>query len=310
VEKALTAGKGSHAMPTVQVSRWSQAAASCIPPQQEVIGWVHSSYARIINVRTPGGRLLTLQGEGLLQAPLGLALATEVAELGIRLPVGTLVVQDVPMFRRSSAALCLRCADAFVWDGQVVAQPGLTPSMLARMAHELAAWLCHHTPEHGLTPLLLALEHGPMPLSAANAMAYGALAPLWAEPQPFAVSTLLTLVQALVGLGEGLTPSGDDFLVGLLAVLHLTGFLPCCADSVVQARFCACIRLGTSQLSGEFLRCAFAGHFAEPLVRLVRALCTPPADAWRAHAATLATVGHSSGVDAMVGIALGCRLLA
>ena len=28
------------------------------------------------------------------------------------------------------------------------------------------------------------------------------------------------------------------------------------------------------------------------------------------HAATLATVGHSSGVDAMVGIALGCRLLA
>ena len=71
-----TEGKGSNAMLTVQVSRWSQAAASLIPPQQEVIGWVHSRYARIVNVRTPSGRLLTVQGEGMLQAPLGLALAT------------------------------------------------------------------------------------------------------------------------------------------------------------------------------------------------------------------------------------------
>ena len=297
-------------MLAVQVSRWSQAAASLIPPQQEVIGWVHSCYARILNVRTSGGRLLTLQGEGMLQAPLGLALATEVAVPGIRLPIGALVVQDIPTARRSPAALRLRCADAFVWDGQVMAQSGLTPSVLAHMAHGLAAWLCHHTPERGLTPLLLALEQRPMDLSATNAAAYRALAPLWAEPQTFTVSTLLILVPALVGLGEGLTPSGDDFLVGLLAVLHLTGFLPCRADAPVQAQLCECVRLGTSQLSGEFLRCAFAGHFAEPLIMLVRALCAPEADAWMGHAATLASVGHSSGVDAMVGIALGCRLLA
>ena len=57
-------------MLTVQVRRWSQAAAS-LPPQQAVMGRVHSCYARIINVRTPGGRLLTLQGEGMLQAPWG-----------------------------------------------------------------------------------------------------------------------------------------------------------------------------------------------------------------------------------------------
>ena len=296
-------------MLTVQVSRWSQAAASLLSPQQAVMGRVHSCYARIINVRTPGGRLLTLQGEGLLQAPLGLTLATDVAALGARLPVGVLVVQDIPTARRAPAALHLRCADALVWNGQVPAQPGLPPSVLAGRAHGLAAWLCHHTPGRGLAPLLLALEHRPTGLSATCAAAYTALAPLWAERQVFAVPTLLTLVQALVGLGEGLTPSGDDCLVGLLAVLHVTGFLPCHAASPVQAQFCACVRLGTSQLSGEFLRCAFAGHFAEPLVMLVRALCAPATDAWLTHAATLATVGHSSGVDAMVGIALGCRLL-
>ena len=299
-------------MLTIQVSRQSQAAASLLLPQQEVVGWMHSCYARIINVHTPGGRLLTLQGEGMLQAPLGLALASDVAALGTRLPVGALVVQDIPTARRSPAALRLRCADALVWDGQVAAQPGLTPSVLARMAHGLAAWLCCYTPSRGLAPLLLALEHGhgPMRLSATHATAYAALTPLWAGRPAFAVPTLLTLVKALVGLGEGLTPSGDDFLVGLLAVLHVTGSLPCHTGSPVREQFCECVRLGTSQLSGEFLRCAFAGHFAEPLVLLVRALCTPETDAWPAHAATMAAVGHSSGVDAMVGIALGCRLLA
>jgi hypothetical protein len=189
------------------------------------------------------------------------------------------------------------------------AQPALTPLVLASRAHELAAWLCLHAPGRGLAPLLLALEHGPVDLSATNTAAYTALAPLCAARQAFTVSTLLTLVQALVGLGEGLTPSGDDFLVGLLVVLHVTGSLPGSVGASVHEQFCRCVRLGTTQLSGEFLRCAFVGHFAEPLVMLVRALCTPAPDAWLAHAAALAAVGHSSGVDAMVGIALGCRLL-
>ena len=214
------------------------------------------------------------------------------------------------MARSYPTALRLRCADALVWDGRVSAQPGLTTSMLASRAHELAAWLCLHTPTRGLVPLLLALEHGPWALSATSAAAYTVLAPLCAARQAFTVSTLLTMVQALVGLGEGLTPSGDDFLVGLLAVLHVIGFLSCSADASVHAQFCQYVHLGTTRLSGEFLRCAFAGHFAEPLVMLVRALWAPDAGTWPAHAATLAAVGHSSGVDAMVGIVLGSRLLA
>src|SRR5262249_26784951 len=117
------------------------------------------------------------------------------------------------------------------------------------------------------------------------AAAYTVLAPLCAARQGCTVPTLLTLVQALVGLGEGLTPSGDDFLVGLLAVLHVTGSLPCSAGSSVYEQFDQYVRLGTTQLSGEFLRCAFAGHFAEPLVMLMRTLCAPDTDAWPAHAA-------------------------
>ena len=111
-------------MCAVQVNRWSQAAAHVLGPQQEVVGWVHSSYGRIINVRTPARRLLTLQGEGRLQAPLALALATDVEALGTHLPVGALVLQDIPTARSSLAALRLCCANASVWDGSLPAHPG------------------------------------------------------------------------------------------------------------------------------------------------------------------------------------------
>src|SRR5205814_8181104 len=130
-------------------------------------------------------------------------------------------------------------------------------------------------------PLLLALEHGPRGLSATSAAAYTALAPLWAGRQAFAVSTLLTLVKALVGLGGGLTPSGDDCLVGLLAVLHVTVSLLSLCSPPVRRQFCQCVRLGTSQLSAEFVRCALQGYFAEPVVRLMRTLCALDTGVWQ-----------------------------
>ncbi len=139
-------------MRTVRVSRWSQAAATLLSSQHAVVGWVHSCYARIINVRTPAGRLLTLQGEGILQAPLALALATDVAALGEHLPVGALVLQDISSTTGSPAALHLRCTDVPVWDGYLPAHPGLTPHVLTQMASALAAWLCLHHPTDGLAP--------------------------------------------------------------------------------------------------------------------------------------------------------------
>ena len=296
-------------MLAARVRRWSQAAARLVQPQQVLVGQVHSCYARIINVQAPAGRLLTLQGEGRLQAPLALALATDIEALGAHLPVGALVVQDIPAATGYPGALRLHCAAAPVWDGSLQASPHVNPPVLVHIATILTAWLCHYAPTCGLAPLLSALGRDATGLSATCAAVHTVLMPLLSVRHTFSATTLLTLVKSLIGLGEGLTPSGDDCLVGLLAVLHVTGYLPSRCSPPVREQFCQCVRLGTSHLSGEFVRCALEGHFAEPVVRLMRALCTPDTGLWRMHAAALAAVGHSSGVDAMVGIALGCRLL-
>ena len=140
-------------MLTVRVRRWSQAAARLVHPQQVLIGRVHSCYARIINLQTPAGRLLTLQGEGRLQAPLALALATDVEALGAHLPIGALVVQDISAATGYPAALRLRCTAVPVWDGSLPASPRLTPPVLAHIATALATWLSRYAPMRGLAPL-------------------------------------------------------------------------------------------------------------------------------------------------------------
>jgi hypothetical protein len=102
-------------------------------------------------------------------------------------------------------------------------------------------------------------------------------------------------VRDLIGLGYGLTPSGDDFLIGTLATLDAleqTNMHAALGRAVVAAAG------RTSPLSASFLRAAAAGHVGENLHAMVAAILTGDADA----AVTAATrIGHTSGWDALAG---------
>ncbi len=293
----------------VQIRRWSRAAARILQPQQVVVGWVHSCYDRIINIRTPTGRLLTLQGEGRLKAPLALSLPRKIEELIPALPVGALVVQYVPSVVSPPAALKLILSGVMEWDGRVRPVTSLTGSELSRNADGLDAWMMRHASGRGLAPLLPALHGKDNDLSPLDRKVLDALKPLFAG-RKLSTASLLEVAARVLGLGEGLTPSGDDLLVGLLVVLHITGRLKAVLRPPVHHRFLREMMARTSDLSAEFIRCALEGDFAEPVALFVRSLFAQELRTWPLHAASLASVGHSSGIDAMVGIVLGCRLLA
>jgi hypothetical protein len=108
-------------------------------------------------------------------------------------------------------------------------------------------------------------------------------------------------VRDLVGLGPGLTPAGDDFLIGALAaldVLDQTNTHAALGRAVVAA-------VGrTSPLSASLLRAAAAGHVGENLHTMVAALVTGDADAAMA---TAARIGHTSGFDALTGAVAAAR---
>lgn len=113
--------------------------------------------------------------------------------------------------------------------------------------------------------------------------------------------------RALIGLGEGLTPAGDDVLVGVLAVLHRAApsWLACRPDAVAVLADAA--RAGTTAVAREFLWHALGGHFSGPVVALVTAADREPA---RAALRDLLAMGATSGADTVAGMRLALRALA
>lgn len=116
--------------------------------------------------------------------------------------------------------------------------------------------------------------------------------------------------RALIGLGGGLTPSGDDVLCGLLSggrtlagALHARQL-----DLALQqlgAELSADAAERTTALSAALLWHAARAELARPARDLLRGLLgrTPIAPATSA----LLSVGHSSGRDLAIGLGLGIR---
>jgi hypothetical protein len=101
----------------------------------------------------------------------------------------------------------------------------------------------------------------------------------------------------LIGLGPGLTPSGDDFLVGALALLDALAERK--AHAALARAIAAIPRGSTSALSECLLKTAAAGHLSADLCCAVSAVVA--GNAVQAVAA-IRKIGHSSGWDMMVGI--------
>ena len=101
----------------------------------------------------------------------------------------------------------------------------------------------------------------------------------------------------IVGAGHGLTPSGDDVLIGALALLDALGER---SAHALLARAVSLVPPGlTSPLSHCFLRVAAAGHVGEGLHEAVSSIVRGDADG---AIAAIGDIGHSSGWDMKAGI--------
>ena len=109
-------------------------------------------------------------------------------------------------------------------------------------------------------------------------------------------------VRALVGLGPGATPSGDDLVVGAAAAtLRLRGFLAEDAADSLQAVLRLVPASSTTRVSRAMLGHAARGCFPEPLVRLAAHLGAADADL-TADALLLADLGEQTGCDMLAGV--------
>lgn len=102
----------------------------------------------------------------------------------------------------------------------------------------------------------------------------------------------------MIGLGFGLTPSGDDFLVGALATTaYLNGSFSSNLAESQWKELCS----QTTRVSQHYLHEAYWARFAERITDLLDQLFAHPAQSQEA-VSNLVSFGATSGTDVLAGI--------
>lgn len=116
---------------------------------------------------------------------------------------------------------------------------------------------------------------------------------------------LLEAASNLVGLGIGLTPSGDDFLAGIVGAFH-------CFAQPTRLDFVLCNAIATSKttaISNAILSAALRGWFCEKISELLLSLQSRRSDnnLLQNKLENVYEIGHSSGSDTLAGIYVALR---
>jgi Protein of unknown function (DUF2877) len=123
---------------------------------------------------------------------------------------------------------------------------------------------------------------------------------------------VLKQADSLIGLGEGLTPSGDDFVGGLFFARYLLACSYPHLDYLQSSNLPEWIRAvqpRTNQISYALLKDNVAGHALDPLNRFGVALVTNlPVESASSAASELIKVGHSTGWSMLTGFLVGMLL--
>jgi len=240
-------------------------------------GHVHSVFASVVNVAWHDGVLLALQAPGALAAPFAAACAPW--------PAAGLV----PGLAVERAGAGLRVGPhVLTWTAGEIADLEIPPRAGAGMG---PAELRRALPDLAAAPSLC----GPRGRAARGALA--------AAIRARDAAALERALFGLIGLGEGLTPAGDDCAVGALAVLRRFAAewawtpAPALADRLAAL---------TTAVGHGFVAHALAGDFSEPLVWTM--IAPTAADAFEA-ARALAARGATSGADTIAGLATALEAL-
>ncbi|MBI3328768.1 MAG: DUF2877 domain-containing protein [Nitrospinae bacterium] len=236
----------------------------------------------------PQETLIHMQGGPLLASPFSLRVDGPLAIGGMDIPL----VERMPVSKEGwhiDIAGCLRLSLDGVrsYRSPLVAQGQVDPEALG-----IAAQILRNEGSGGGFNDIPGLQVGAIEIQKAL---------IDGEPE-----RLLAATRQLIGLGPGLTPSGDDFLVGCLKGLWLLAPRePDLCNMIGLLRSALTPRLGeqTTCVGAEFIRQALDGQFAEILDRAAAVLLAPAnAGDVVSEISRLLAQGETSGVDTAQGL--------
>jgi len=276
-----------------------------VPPR--ALAQVHSVFLRACNIETDSGELLTLLAPGCGNLPHGIRCTPPTGPFFSRLRQGQAAILEDATLRVLAAGFAVDLSRAAIWNGTIAAAlPGLRGAEPRRALGELRETLRENAPDQGIAPVFFSSRSPRSTLERALFARVAQSLPILARATDTGdACAVVSPLSVLVGLGAGLTPAGDDFIVGYLAALWsrshrergIAALLRALALPVGQ------LSLHTNAISRQMLLDALQGHYAEHLTEVVRCVCAGSDVAGAAMRAL--RVGHSSGADVLCGLLFG-----
>jgi hypothetical protein len=272
----------------------------------DFIGRVHSVHRQACNIETEDGTLVALLSGALGNQPRGVRCSVaEAIDFRSLCSASELVECSGAELRMPRAGVTVDLGCAVVWhcalsacsidrvDARTVNSLFAVRTMLAKQ-------------EGGFAPLVLRDGEPSSELDRAMLRRLErALPVLETAIRGCDADRMIEALAPLVGLGPGLTPSGDDFIVGLLAALWSRR--DCHALLMKLREPLTRLAATTHAISRQFLLDALAGEFGEPLSDLAVAISMRDQRRVSAAAQRVLRVGHTSGADALTGFLFGMQ---
>ena len=284
-------------------------------PRAPFRGVVHSVFARACNLSVGPRSLATLLTHEQQNLPRAVRVETpDGFDFLALVRAGQAVTCDGDIVRFADAALEIDLHAARRWHIDLASLHCNLTQANAYGAWQAAVSELRATPRnHGFATMLAAngaapaVNKGPEVIALARRGA-PAVAALITTARNCDALRALHAAARLVGLGPGLTPSGDDFLVGFLAGLWSSARSDARRLAFRNAFGSGLSRLadGTGDVSRAYLLSAIAGNFSERLALLAVAIAraAKPPEVRAATRAALA-VGATSGADGVIGLLAG-----
>jgi hypothetical protein len=259
--------------------------------------------SRGIFLQLPTLRVLFLSREA-FRGPLTINLPEEAFP---EAEVGELVEIHSGQIRFSRDHLTVNTNDSLIWAAPAVSKASVTPREREMRLREVATGIILAKDGFGFSSLLGELLGISTPKASGGV--YEHLLPVLRQAQaaihPGHTPDLVPLLARFFGLGTGLTPSGDDVIMGLLLCLNRYGAGVGSEqewDEINQQAVKMAYEKTTS-LSANLIECAVQGQADERLITALDGIyCEFPSTTDSINA--LLAWGHSSGSDALLGITL------
>lgn len=213
------------------------------------------------------------------------------------------IVEDGLRLRSDAGAACIELATASIWQSKSARMPLPDKIKIDGGLRALRELIASRSGPKGLIDL--AVDQALRPRSAVERAAWKPLHTVrngirdWLEG---AEAGLDKPISALLGLGPGLTPSGDDLIAGFLIASHHVGNGG--AASALWKRLEDQARLQTNRISFAHLVVAGQGAGAAPLHDLLDAISDNSIEQIAKILDDVDKIGHSSGWDAVAGLLL------